>query len=43
MVERTVSVDQDLFAPTANMLKVRHELLEIAGGQGKQEAIAGPI
>jgi hypothetical protein len=43
MIERTVSVDQDLFAPTANVLKLWHELLEIAGRQGKQEAIAGPI
>jgi hypothetical protein len=27
----------------ANVFKLRHESLEIAGGQGEQKPIAGPI
>jgi len=27
----------------ANLFKLRHELLEIAGWQGEQKPIAGPI
>ena len=36
-------VHQDLLALAANMLKFRQKLLESAGWQGEQEAIAGPI
>jgi hypothetical protein len=43
MVERTVRVHQDLGALAANVFKVRHNPLEIAGGQGEQKPIAGPI
>jgi hypothetical protein len=32
MVERTISVHQDLRAKAANLFKLRHETLEIAGG-----------
>jgi hypothetical protein len=35
MVERTISVHQNLAALAANLFKLRHELLEIAGWQGK--------
>ena len=35
MVERTISVHQHLPAVAANVLKLRHESLEIAGWQGK--------
>ena len=35
MVERTISVHQDLPALAANVFKLRHKLLEIAGWQGK--------
>jgi hypothetical protein len=35
MVERTISVHEDLPALAANVLKLRHESLEIAGWQGK--------
>jgi hypothetical protein len=34
-VERAISVHQDLTASAANVLKLWHELLEIAGWQGK--------
>jgi hypothetical protein len=43
MVERTVGVHQDLRALAANLFKLRHKPLEIAGWQGKQKPIAGPI
>jgi hypothetical protein len=43
MVERTVSVHENLPALAANVLQLRHESLEIAGWQGKQKPIAGPI
>jgi hypothetical protein len=33
MVERTIGVHQDLRALAANLLKLRHKPLEIAGGQ----------
>ena len=35
MVQRTVSVHQDLCAFAANLFKLRHELLEIGGWQGE--------
>jgi hypothetical protein len=42
MVERTISVHEDLRALAANLFKLRHKPLEIAGGQGEQKPIAGP-
>jgi hypothetical protein len=42
MFERTVSVDQELFALTADVLQLWHELLEVAGRQGEQKAVARP-
>ena len=41
MIERAVSVHEDLLAMAANVFKLRHKLLEIAGGEGKQKPIAG--
>jgi hypothetical protein len=35
MVERTVGVHEDLSALAANLFKLRHKLLEIAGWQGE--------
>jgi hypothetical protein len=35
MVERTVGVHEDLLALAANLFKLRHKLLEIAGWQGE--------
>jgi hypothetical protein len=35
IVERTISVHENLPALAANVFKLRHELLEIAGWQGK--------
>jgi hypothetical protein len=43
MVERTVSVHEDLPAFACNLFKLRHKPLEIAGWQGEQKPIAGPI
>ena len=43
MVERTISVHEDLPALAANLFKLRHKPLEIAGWQGEQKPIAGPI
>jgi hypothetical protein len=43
MVERTISVHQNLPALAANVFKLWHESLEIAGWQGKQKPIPGPI
>jgi hypothetical protein len=43
MVERAISVHENLPALAANVLELRHQSLEIAGWQGKQEPIAGPI
>ena len=42
-VERTIVIQQDLFALTADMFKLRQKLLEIASWQSKQKAIARPI
>jgi hypothetical protein len=35
VVERTISVYEDLLALAANVFKLRHKSLEIAGWQGK--------
>ncbi|HEY4931068.1 MAG TPA: hypothetical protein VII23_05815 [Terriglobales bacterium] len=35
MVERTVSVGENLLALAANLFELRHKLLEIAGWQGE--------
>jgi hypothetical protein len=35
MVERVISVHQDLFALAANVLKLWHKPLEIGGRQGE--------
>jgi hypothetical protein len=35
MIERTISVHQDLFAFAAYLVKLRHKLLEIRGWQSK--------
>jgi hypothetical protein len=35
VVERTISVQQNLLAFAANLFKLWHESLEIAGWQGK--------
>ena len=43
MVERTIGVQENLPALAANVLKLRHESLEITGWQGKQKPIEGPI
>jgi hypothetical protein len=43
MVERTIGVYENLPALAANVFKLRHESREIAGWQGKQKPIAGPI
>jgi hypothetical protein len=43
MVERTISVHKDLLALAANVFKLRHESLEIAGGKRQQKPIAEPI
>jgi hypothetical protein len=43
MVERTISVHEDLPALAAYLFKLGHKPLEIAGRQGKQKSIAGPI
>jgi hypothetical protein len=43
MVERIISVQENLFALAANVFKLRQELLEISGWQGEQKPIAGPI
>jgi hypothetical protein len=42
LVERTVSAHENLLALAANVLKLRHESLEIAGWQASKP-IAGPI
>ena len=38
MVERAIGVHQDLRALAANLFKLRHKPLEIAGGQREQQA-----
>jgi hypothetical protein len=43
MVERAISVHDDLLALAVNVFKLRHEPLEIAGRQREQKPIAGPI
>ncbi len=43
MVERTISVHENLPALAENVLKLWHQELEIAGWQGKKKSIAGPI
>ena len=43
MIERTISIHQDLRALAANLFKLRHKLPEIGGWQGEQKPIAGPI
>jgi len=43
MVERAIGVHQDLRALAADLFKLRHKPLEIAGGQREQKPIAGPI
>ena len=43
MVERTISVHQDLPAFAWNVFELRHQQLEIAGWKGEQKPIAGPI
>ena len=43
MVERTVSVHENLRALAANVFKLRHKPLEIARGQSEQKPIAGPF
>jgi hypothetical protein len=35
MIERTISVHQDLLAFAAYVFKLRHDLLEIGGWQGQ--------
>ena len=43
MVERTISIHQDLPALALNVFKLWHKQLEIAGWEGEQKPIAGPI
>jgi hypothetical protein len=43
MVERAIGVHQDLRALAADVFKLRHKPLEIAGGQREQQAIVEPI
>jgi len=43
VVEGIVGIHEDLFALAANMFKLRQKLFEIAGRQGEQKTIAGPI
>jgi hypothetical protein len=43
MVERAISVHEDLPALAANLFKLGHKPLEIAGWQSKQKSIAGQI
>jgi hypothetical protein len=43
MVKRTISVHEDLRALAANLFKLRHKPLEIAGGQREQKPIVGPV
>ena len=42
MIERTISVYQDLFTLAWNVFELRHNLHEIAGRQSEQKPIAGP-
>jgi hypothetical protein len=43
VVERTISVHENLLALAANVFKLWHEPLEIARWKGKQKPVAGPI
>ena len=43
MVERAVSIHQDLLTLAANVFELRQKLLEIGGWQGQQKPIARPI
>jgi hypothetical protein len=43
VVERTISVHENLLAAAANVFKLWHEPLEITGWKGKQKPVAGPI
>jgi hypothetical protein len=43
MLERTVSVHENLLALAANVFELRHKPLEIARGQREQKPIAGPF
>ena len=43
MVERTVSVHENLRALAANVFKLRYKPLEIARGQSEQKPVAGPF
>ena len=43
MVERTISVHQDLLAMARDVFKMRHKPPQIAGRQYEQEPIAGPF
>ena len=43
MLQRAVSIHQDLLALAANVFELRHKALEITGRQGEQKPIAGPI
>jgi hypothetical protein len=42
VVKRTISIHENLLALAANVLKLRDESLEIAGGKREQKPIAGP-
>ena len=43
VVKRTISVHEDLLAFARNVFELRHKPPEIAGWQGEQKPIAGPI
>jgi hypothetical protein len=43
VIERTIGVHKDLPALAGNVLKFRHEPLEIAGWQREQKPIAWPL
>jgi hypothetical protein len=43
VVERTISVHENLPAFVANVFKLRHKSLETAGWQGQQKPIAGRL
>ena len=42
MVERTVSIDQDLLAFAMYVFELRHKLREVCRRKGKQKPVAGP-
>jgi hypothetical protein len=43
IIERAIGVHQDLTVLAGNLFKLRHQPLEIAGWERKQEAILRPI